>query len=79
MAQTKRHSAALDKADSLLEDALNIVNSVLAEKQLVFDGRSDRWQAGEKGKEALEELATLEQAAATIEATQEFLNQLRAE
>jgi len=79
MAHTKRHSAALDKVSDLLGEALSIVRGVEQDKQLVVDGRSDRWHAGEKGREAVGELSLLDQAASSIEAAQEFLGELRAE
>jgi hypothetical protein len=79
MAQSKRHAAALDKVGDLLEEVLSIVRGLEQDKQLVLDSRSAKWQAGEKGKEAMEELSFLEQLASSIEEAQEFLGNLRAE
>ena len=79
MAQSKRHAAALDKVGDLLEEVLSIVRELEQDKQLVLDSRSEKWQAGEKGKEAMEELSFLEQLASSIEEAQEFLGNLRAE
>ena len=79
MAQSKRHAAALDKVGDLLEEVLSIVRGLEQDKQLVLDSRSEKWQAGEKGKEAMEELSFLEQLASSIEEAQEFLGNLRAE
>jgi hypothetical protein len=77
MEQDKRHAAALDKLSDLLEEALSIVQGLEQDKQLAFD--SKKWQASEKGKEAMEELSFLEQLASSIEKAQEFLGNVRAE
>jgi hypothetical protein len=77
MEQDKRHVAALDKLGDLLEEALSIVQGLEQDEQLAFD--SKKWQAGEKGREAMEELSFLDQLASSIEKAQEFLGKLRAE
>lgn len=78
MAQTKRYAAALDKVGDLLEEALTIVQELQVDKQVTFDSRSDQWQTGEKGKEAMEELSLLEQLASALESAQEAQSELTA-
>jgi hypothetical protein len=72
---TKQHRA-LDQVTDLLETALGIVANLQMEKETAFNEKSERWQEGEMGQEAMGELSFLQQTQSAIGQAQECVAEL---